>query len=347
MASTAPVLLVTMGDPAGVGPEIAVQALSEPELRERAVPVFVGSAKTLVAAAEMLNAPVQVRPISDLQEARDFPATVLPVWEPEGVHGEYPRGKVDAQCGEAGYRCIEASIRMTMAGQAAAVVTNPIHKQALHLAGHHYPGHTEIFRDLTGAESSAMMLVEGGLRVSHVSTHVSLRQAIERCKRARILTVLRLTHAALQRVGIESPRLGLAALNPHASEGGLFGDEEEKEILPAAQDARAEGMDVSDPLPADTIFSLARGGRFDAVVAQYHDQGHIPVKLLGFHYNDDTGRWSSVSGINVTLGLPMLRVSVDHGTAFDQAWKGTASPESLRNALDFAIAMTTGTALSR
>jgi 4-hydroxythreonine-4-phosphate dehydrogenase len=336
-----PIFVVTMGDPAGVGPEIAARVLMESEIRKEMVPVLVGSPTVMAEALELVGSgDSRIQEIAEPAEALPLPDSVLPVLKPSSLPpGEFVRGKVDAMCGAAGFCCIETAIRLALTGQCAAVITNPIHKKALHLAGYPYPGHTEIFRDLTGATSSAMMLVEGNLRVVHVSTHVSLREAVERCKRERILTVLHLTHAALQRLGIPAPRIGLAGLNPHAGEEGLFGDEEIQEIAPASQQARAEGIDVSDPLPADTIFSLAIGGRFDAVVAQYHDQGHIPVKLLGFRYTHSTGRWDSVSGINVTLGLPILRVSVDHGTAFDQAWTGNASPDSLRHALQFAYQM--------
>ncbi|MCE5217742.1 4-hydroxythreonine-4-phosphate dehydrogenase PdxA [bacterium] len=337
-----PVLAVTMGDPAGVGPEITVKALADPLLRERVCPLVVGVAQVLTDASALLGNPLRVETVASPEEALRAPADVLSVLEPPTLApGEYPRAQIDARCGEAAFRSIELAIQIALAGQVAAVVTNPLHKTALQLAGHHYAGHTEIFRDLTGAGSSAMMLVAQGLRVVHVTTHCSLHEAAARCRTKRILQVTRLAHEALLSLGIPSPRLGMAALNPHAGEAGLFGNEEREQILPAVEAARKEGLDVSDPLPADTIFCLALGGRFDAVIAQYHDQGHIPVKLLGFHYDDRTGQWTSVSGINVTLGLPILRVSVDHGTAFDQAWRGQANPESLHDALDFALQMTT------
>jgi 4-hydroxythreonine-4-phosphate dehydrogenase len=336
-----------MGDPAGVGPEITIRALMNKELRTRFRPVLVGSERVFERAAALFGNPFPLERVSDQALEPANPAAVG-VYEPPELEGlDYPRGAVDPRCGDAAFRSIEASIRLAMDRRVAAVVTNPIHKKALNDAGHHYNGHTEIFRDLSGAKNSAMMLVAEGLRVVHVTTHCSLRQAVDRVKKERILEVIRLTHAAMRALGIDKPRLGVAALNPHAGDGGLFGDEETTEILPASVQARAEGIDASDPLPSDTIFSLARGGRFDAVVVMYHDQGHIPVKLIGFIYDDKLGQWTSVSGINVTLGLPILRVSVDHGTAFDQAWKGQASPASLENAIDFAIRMSGQSAPSK
>lgn len=331
-----PILAITMGDPAGIGPEITVRALSRPDAYARCRALVVGSAQVLQDAADLLGANVEIRTVTSPAAAADAPSLIT-VIEPQHLPtGPWPRGEVCASCGEAAFLCIEAAIRLALDREVQAVVTNPIHKKALNLAGHHYAGHTEIFRDLTQAPSSAMMLVEGELRVVHVTTHCSLGEAVRRCKQDRILEVTRLTHQALLDLGISAPRIGMAALNPHASDEGLFGHEEAEEILPAAREARAEGIDVSDPLPADTIFSLAVGGRFDAVVAQYHDQGHIPVKLRGFRYHHATQSWDSVSGINVTLGLPILRVSVDHGTAMDQAWQGKASSESLENAIRFA-----------
>ncbi len=333
-----PILAITMGDPGGVGPEITAQALADESLRRRFTPLLIGLAEVFREAASLVGAPLTFSPIG----AADDPAAVdgVAVLAPEDVPSPpLPKGVVDARCGEAAFRCIETSIRLALNRRVAAVVTNPIHKKALHLAGHRYAGHTEILRDLTGAPSSAMMLVAEGLRVVHVTTHIPLREVPDRIRRDRVLEVIRLADRAMRSLGIQHPRIGLAGLNPHGSDEGLFGDEEAREIAPAAGDAREHGIDVSDPLPPDIVFPLARGGRYDVVVAQYHDQGHIPVKLLGFLYDERTGGWTSVAGINVTLGLPVLRVSVDHGTAFDRAWQGQASPASLINAIDFAIRM--------
>ncbi|MFW6255421.1 MAG: 4-hydroxythreonine-4-phosphate dehydrogenase PdxA [Candidatus Sumerlaeota bacterium] len=335
------ILAITMGDPAGIGPEITIKALQNDVLRERYNPVLVGSARVFEQANAFLGAPFEIKSVDLGEDFENFPAKTIPVVEPEGLAGcEYPRGVIRAECGDAAFKSIRTSIDMALDKKVHAVVTNPIHKKALNEAGHHYSGHTEMFRDFTEAKRSAMMLVSDGLRVSHVTTHCAMRQAVDQIKKERILDVIKMTTDAMKALGIGQPRIGVAALNPHASDEGLFGTEERDEIIPAVMEARQAGIDVSDPLPSDTIFPLANGGRFDAVVAMYHDQGHIPVKMLGFKYDDKQGQWTDVSGINVTLGLPILRVSVDHGTAFDQAWKGQASSASLENAIDFAIRMT-------
>jgi 4-hydroxythreonine-4-phosphate dehydrogenase len=221
-------------------------------------------------------------------------------------------------------------------GQIDGTVTAPIHKEALNAAGHDFPGHTEIYAHLTKTREYAMLLANENLRVIHVSTHVSLREACDMVKKDRILAVIRLAHDACRQLGIESPRIGVAGLNPHSSDGGLFGREEEEEISPAVEEARALGMSVEGPIPPDTLFPKAKGGLYDVSVAMYHDQGHIPLKLLGFVWDRTTSSWQSVSGVNVTLGLPIIRASVDHGTAFGKAGKGTASPDSLVQAIMYA-----------
>jgi len=226
------------------------------------------------------------------------------------------------------------AIDLALAGDIAAIVTSALHKEALNLAGHAFAGHTELLAHRCGVKSVAMLLVAGSFRVSHVSTHVSLQEAIRRVRKERILEVTRLTSQAMQRMGIASPRLAICGLNPHSGEGGLFGDEEEVHIRPAVDAARVEGMDVAGPMPPDTVFFRMKGGEYDAVVAMYHDQGHIPVKVLAFE-----------EGVNVTLGLPIVRTSVDHGTAFDKAGKGTASPTSMIAALKLAARMASTAAL--
>ena len=224
-----------------------------------------------------------------------------------------------------------------MDGKIDATVTNALNKEAMNLAGHHYSGHTEIYADFTHTSKYTMMLAHENLRVVHVSTHVSLREACDRVKKARVLEVIEIANQACRALGIAHPRIGVAGLNPHSGEHGLFGREEIEEISPAIEAARAEGIDADGPVPPDTVFSKARGGWYDIVVAMYHDQGHIPLKLVGFVYNQEAGKWDAVAGVNITLGLPIIRVSVDHGTAFDQAGKGSASPASLINAIDYAI----------
>jgi len=212
-------------------------------------------------------------------------------------------------------------------------VTGPINKAAIHAGGHRYAGHTEIYATLTHTRDDSMMLTHGDFRVTHVSTHVSLRQACDLVKKDRIIRVIELTHAALKNFEISNPRIGVAGLNPHCGEEGMFGHEDDQEIVPAVQHARQKGYQVEGPIPADTVFSKMKGGMYDAVVVMYHDQGHIPMKFMGFQYDQATGQWGEMSGVNVTLGLPIVRTSVDHGTAFGKAGEGRANPQSMIEAI--------------
>ncbi|MBE0585174.1 MAG: 4-hydroxythreonine-4-phosphate dehydrogenase PdxA, partial [Desulfofustis sp.] len=225
---------------------------------------------------------------------------------------------------------------LALAGKIDGTVTAPISKAAINLAGFHSSGHTEIYGELTGTTDYAMMLSDGSFRVTHVSTHVSLREACDRVKKARIVKVIELTAATLRQLGIEQPRIAVAGLNPHCGEGGLFGTEDQTEIAPAVAAAVAEGITAEGPLPADTVFSKMQGGLFDAVVVMYHDQGHIPAKLVGFHYDEKTDTWDQMAGVNVTIGLPIIRTSVDHGTAYDRAGDGRANPQSMVEAIRLA-----------
>ena len=252
---------------------------------------------------------------------------------------ELKRGEVSAMAGNAAFQYVKKVIELAMDGQVDATVTNALNKEAMNLAGHHYSGHTEIYADYTGTKKYTMMLAHENLRVVHVSTHVSLREACDRVKKDRILEVIRIAHQACRKLGIPEPKIGVAGLNPHSGENGMFGREEIEEITPAIQAARAEGILADGPVPPDTIFSKARGGWYDIVVAMYHDQGHIPLKVVGFVYNHEAQKWDAVAGVNITLGLPIIRASVDHGTAFDQAGTGLASELSLINAMDYAIRM--------
>jgi 4-hydroxythreonine-4-phosphate dehydrogenase len=262
--------------------------------------------------------------VSEPEEAAFEPGTVdvLAVGE---VPGDLPFGELDARAGDAAFRYLERATELASAGRVGAIATAPLNKEAMHLAGHKYPGHTEILAELTGTEDYAMMLVTDELKVIHVSTHVSLREAIERVKPERELAVMRLAHDALRKLGVENPKVAVAGLNPHAGENGLFGAEDAEFIAPAVEVAREEGIEATGPWPPDTVLMRARRGEFDVVVVQYHDQGHIPVKLMGF----DTG-------VNVTVGLPFFRTSVDHGTAFDIAGTGKADHASMRAAIDLA-----------
>lgn len=248
-------------------------------------------------------------------------------------------GKVDPMCGNAAFQCVKKVIELAMAGEVDATVTNALNKEAMNLAGHHFNGHTEIYAHYTGTDKYTMMLAHDDLRVVHVSTHVSLRQACDLVKKERVLDVIRIAHKACLELGIAAPKVGVCGLNPHAGEDGMFGREEIEEIAPAIEQAKAEGIQALGPLPPDTAFSKALGGWYDIVVCMYHDQGHIPLKVVGFVYNKDLGRWDAVAGVNVTLGLPIIRASVDHGTAFGHAGTGVANELSLVNAMDYAIRM--------
>jgi 4-hydroxythreonine-4-phosphate dehydrogenase len=255
-----------------------------------------------------------------------------------------PRGAVSPEAGRAAYAYIENAVRLCQSGQVDGMVTAPVNKEALAAGGHAFSGHTEILASLSGTRDFAMLLMSDELRVIHVTTHVALRRVPDLVTRDRVLRVIRLAQQTMGGLGEARPRIAVCGLNPHAGEEGLFGDEEQKEIIPAIEAARNEGLDVHGPLPADTLFSRARGGEFDIVVAMYHDQGHVPVKTLGFVLDKATGNWTGLSGVNVTVGLPFLRVSVDHGTAFDRAWKGIANPESMVEAIEVALKMLTARA---
>jgi 4-hydroxythreonine-4-phosphate dehydrogenase len=318
----APPIAVTMGDPAGIGPEIVARTFADEWRENRAL--VVGDPGILERAARLLGLPLRVYVVSEPEEAAFEPGTVdvLAVGE---VPGDLPFGELDARAGDAAFRYVERATELASAGRVGAIATAPLNKEAMHLAGHKYPGHTEILAELTGTEDYAMMLVTDELKVIHVSTHVSLREAIERVRPERELAVIRLAHASLRKLGVESPRVAVAGLNPHAGENGLFGTEDAERIAPAVERAKGEGIDASGPWPPDTVFMRARRGHFDMVVVQYHDQGHIPVKLMGF----DTG-------VNVTVGLPFFRTSVDHGTAFDIAGTGKADHASMRAAIELA-----------
>jgi 4-hydroxythreonine-4-phosphate dehydrogenase len=337
---SAPVLGVTMGDPAGVGPEIIARAAAEPHVRAASRLVVIGAAETMREAVALAGVPLTVRPVADVAACR-WTAGTLEVLDLANVDmATLPRGEVSAAAGRAAHACIEHAVALAQAGAIEAIVTAPVNKEALAAAGVPHTGHTEILARLSGTTDFAMLLMGRDLRVIHVTTHVALRRVPDLVTRERVLRTIRLAHRAMTGLGQRQPRIAVAGLNPHAGEDGLFGDEEQREILPAIETARREGLTVTGPLPADTLFSRARGGEFDIVVAMYHDQGHIPVKTLGFTYDEATRQWTGLSGVNVTVGLPFLRVSVDHGTAFDRAWKGIANHASMVEAIDVAVEMT-------
>lgn len=331
-----PIVAISMGDPAGVGPEIVARAASRDLVHRLCRPLAVGDARAIARGAAAAAPQLRVRPIQRVSDAAFEPGVLDVVDLANADPDQTPLGKVTAASGHAAFEAVRRVIELAMAGDVDATCTAPIHKEAIALAGHHFPGHTEIFAHFTGTSDYTMMLAAGAFRVVHVSTHVSLRQACDAVTRERVRTVIGLAHDACRGLGIDRPRIGVAGLNPHASDGGLFGSEEREHIAPAVADARAAGIDASGPFAADTFFAKAIGGAYDCSVAMYHDQGHIPVKAKGFTYDAATNAWTSVRGINVSLGLPIIRTSVDHGTAFDQAGRGTASDESLIDAIEYA-----------
>lgn len=327
--ATRPILAITMGDPAGIGPEVVVKTLAHPEVYAQARPVVVGDRATLERAARWVDAPgLEYDVVTSVDVGRYEPGVITLLDLQSSPPGGYTVGEVSADAGRAAVDCVFRACDLAMAGQVDAVVTAPLNKAAMHAAGFTYPGHTELLAERTGAERVSMLLVGPALRIVHVSTHVALTEAIRRVTRQRVEDVIEIARDSCQALGIEHPRIAVAGLNPHASEGGLFGDEEAREVIPAIEAARARGLDVSDPQPPDTVFLRATKGEWDIVVAMYHDQGHIPMKLLAFD-----------SGVNVSIGLPILRTSVDHGTAFDIAGLGRASENSMLAAIDVAVQM--------
>jgi 4-phospho-D-threonate 3-dehydrogenase / 4-phospho-D-erythronate 3-dehydrogenase len=336
MATTLPIIAISMGDPAGIGPEVIVKALARASVHSMCRPVVVGSAEVLRRAATWVAPTMSVRAVARLSDAT-FDASTIDVLDCVPVNLERtPLGKVSAAAGDAAFRSVIHMIELANAHEVNATVTAPIHKEALHVAGHHFPGHTEIFAKYTDTADFTMMLAHGSFRVVHVSTHVSLRQACDAVTEPRVRSVIQLGHDACVKLGIAKPRIAVAGLNPHASDGGLFGTEEREHIAPAIEDAQRAGIDATGPWPADTLFPKAYGGAYDVVVAMYHDQGHVPLKMAGFHYDHRVRSWTGVRGINVSLGLPIVRTSVDHGTGFDQAGQGTASEESMIDAIEYA-----------
>ena len=351
-----PIIGISMGDPFGNGPEISVKALSDPSLYERCRPLVVGDASAMeyaaAAAKTVSGINVKVRGIKDVREAAFTPGTI-DVYDMELVKKEdIPGDAADPKPfglgatklgGEASFQYVVQVIELANAGLVDATVTNAFSKEAINMAGHHYSGHTEVYAHYTNTKSYCMMLAHDDLRVAHVSTHVSLREACDRVKKQRVLDVIRMADAALKALGIKKPKIAVAGLNPHCGENGMFGREEIEEIQPAIDEAMAEGILIPDgkPTPADTVFSKSEGGWYDLVVVMYHDQGHIPLKFKGFVYNKEKGHWDAVEGINVTLGLPIIRASVDHGTGYGHAGDGHANALSLLNAMDYAIKLGT------
>jgi len=326
---TLPLIALTLGDPSGIGPEIILKALNHAEVFQICRPLVIGDGRILQRAGKQLDlVRATLEPVDAPATAAYRPGTIALIDLGNADPAACRTGRVCPDSGRAAVEYVCTACDLAMAGQIDALVTAPLNKEAMNLAGFHYAGHTELLAERTGAQKISMLLTGGNLRVVHVSTHVALEEAVRRVTQARVSEVIDLAQTACLSLGIAHPRIAVAGLNPHASEEGLFGSQEAAEIIPAVQAARARGLQVSGPLPPDTVFLRAVHGEFDIVVAMYHDQGHIPMKLLAFD-----------SGVNVSLGLPVIRTSVDHGTAFDIAGTGRASEASLLAAIDVAVQM--------
>lgn len=332
-----PIVAVSMGDPASIGPEIAVKALLEEKIHAICRPLIVGDAKVFERIIQLLHLPATVHSIGQVSEAR-FEPGIIDVYDLENINADQMQfGEIDAMCGEAAFQSVKKVIELALAKEVDATVTGPINKKSINLAGHHYAGHTEIYAHYTNTKKYAMLLVEENMKVIHVSTHVSLRQACDLVKKDRILEVIDLLQNGMKQLGETNMKIGVAGLNPHAGDSGLFGTEDDMEILPAVEEARRRGYDVEGPVPPDTLFAKASTGAYGGVVAMYHDQGHIPFKLAGFKWNAEKKMMDSVKGVNITMGLPIIRTSVDHGTAFEIAGKGIASPDAMILAIESAV----------
>lgn len=325
-----PVVAITMGDAAGIGPEIIVKALAGPEVSRMARPLVIGDRARLVRAAAIARAPVTIAAVTGPGDA-SYAAGTIDCIDLGLIPDDLPFGRVSARAGEAAFRYLERAVALAASGDIDAICTAPLNKEALHAAGRRYPGHTELLAALTGTPEVSMMLTAPKLRVIHCTTHVGLVDAIARIDPPLVERTIRRGHDALVGAGIAAPRIAVCAINPHAGENGLFGHgEEETKIAPAVRAVRAAGIDATGPLAADTVFFRAVRGDFDLVVAMYHDQGHCAVKVLGLE-----------SGVNITVGLPVIRTSVDHGTAFDIAGTGTADERSLIAAIQAAAELWT------
>ncbi|MFJ6197435.1 4-hydroxythreonine-4-phosphate dehydrogenase PdxA [Micromonospora sp. NPDC092111] len=326
--TNSPYIAVTMGDGAGIGPEIVVRALLDPEVPTMARCLVVGDAARLRQAADIVGLDVDIVPVRGVADA-EVVAGRINVVDLDLLPPDLPFGAVSPVAGDAAYHYIRVASELAMAGDVQAICTAPLNKEALHAGGHLFPGHTELLAELTGTREVSMMLSTPRVKVIHVTTHIGLIDAVERIEPGLVERTIRRGHQAMLDAGVVAPRIGVCGINPHAGENGLFGrGEEDSKIVPAVRTCQADGIDVHGPLPADTLFFLAGRGDYDLVVAMYHDQGHGPVKVLGLE-----------AGVNITVGLPVIRTSVDHGTAFDIAGKGIADHRSMIEALRLAAEM--------
>lgn len=337
MSDTRPVLGITMGDPAGIGPEIAAKAFAEKTIYKVCKPLLIGNYHCMEKAVELSGMPLTVRTLTHPKHA-GFEHGFIDVLniDTDGIEN-IKLGQISGEAGNASFAYIKKVIELAMGGEIEGTVTGPINKESLHAGGHAFSGHTEIYAHFTASRDYAMLLADGDFRIIHVSTHIPLKEAVQRVKRERIVKVTEMLNDACIRLGIRAPRIGVAGLNPHASDGGLFGNEEENEIRPAVMEACNRGIDAQGPVPPDTLFAKAKNGLYDGCVAMYHDQGHIPFKLAGFSWNPESMHMETVRGVNITLGLPVIRTSVDHGTAFEIAGEGIANPSGLIQAIQMAV----------
>lgn len=332
-----PIIGITMGDPAGIGPEIVIKSLSRKEIYDICEPVVIGDKNIMLKALEIARKDLEINYINSTAN-RKAEFGIVDVF---GINRRnlirIKHGEISLEAGKAAGDCIKIAIDLAMENKIDAIVTAPIHKKSLNLGGYNYPGHTEFFASQTNTERYNMLLMYDRLKIIHVTTHVSLKKACEMITKERVLQTIRSANSACQLFGTKKPRIGILGLNPHAGDDGLFGAEEKESILPAVEEAKGDGLNVEGPLPPDTTFSKAIGGKYDIIVVMYHDQGHIPLKLLGFRWNEKRQDWEDISGVNVTLGLPVIRVSVDHGVAFGKAGKGIASPKSILEAINVGV----------
>ena len=339
MMEKLPILAITLGDPCGAGPEITAKTCADKGVYEICKPLIIGDPCVMKQALVFtgLDNTLKVNAVTDVADAK-FNYGTIDVYDVKCISDEksLKLGTPNEVGGNAAFQYVKTAIELALSGDVDGTVTNAISKEAINMAGYHYSGHTEIYSDLTKTTKYCMMLAHNDFRVTHVSTHVSLREACDRCKKERIIDVIELSYKACVDMGIENPKIAVAGLNPHCGENGMFGREEIEEITPAIEYAKSNGMDVIGPCPPDSVFSQAIGGWYDVVVCMYHDQGHIPTKVQGFVYDRVKQAWNAVAGVNITLGLPIVRVSVDHGTAFDHAGKGDANAISLINSIEYA-----------
>ena len=336
-----PIIGITMGDPAGIGPEIIVKSLSNKEIYEMCEPLVIGDKNVILRALDIAKKDLKINYITSLNNRQSKFDTIDVFGLNRPSLSKIKHGEINPLAGKAAGDCIKIAIKLALKKKIDAMVTAPIHKKSLNLGGYHYPGHTEFCVLATKTKKYNMLLIHGKLKVIHVTTHVPLGKVSSLITKNRVLDTIRLANDACRLFGIRYPRIAVLGFNPHAGDDGLFGSEEEEAILPAIAEAQALGLNVDGPLVPDTTFAKAIGGKYDIVVAMYHDQGHIPLKLLGFSWNEKRQDWDAISGVNVTLGLPIIRTSVDHGVAFGKAGKGVASPKSLLEAIGIAVQLAT------